>query len=297
MTSMKKARIKRLFCLTLIVLSYSGTVAQSPVENHLLWEVSGNGLKQPSYLFGTFHLLGSQYIDSLANVMTKFNSSRTFVGELLFDSTMTIRMMSAAVMKDSTLNQVLGEEWYAKTSDWFRELSGMPLEMFKNFNPTTINIMMMSMLYQQTDKQSRTPMDLHFQALAKKQKKLIGLETIDMQIEVLYGSTTYRQQAAHLIDFVKDKTASRQQLFIMTRLYREQNLSGLQALSFTDTHTQREKAVLLDNRNAAWAKVLPDLFREQSTFVAVGALHLAGEEGLVTLLRQLGFNVKPLPLQ
>ena len=60
-------------------------------------------------------------------------------------------------------------------------------------------------------------------------------------------------------------------------------------------YTPKEAAVMLDNRNKKWMQQLPGIFKQQSTFVAVGALHLAGENGLVMLLRNAGYTVKPLP--
>ena len=65
----------------------------------------------------------------------------------------------------------------------------------------------------------------------------------------------------------------------------------------TQTYEPGEAEKLLDNRNKAWMTQLPSLFSEQSTFVAVGALHLSGKNGLVNLLRAQGYTVKPLPLK
>ena len=53
-----------------------------------------------------------------------------------------------------------------------------------------------------------------------------------------------------------------------------------------------EMEAMVDNRNREWVKKLPALFKEDSNFVAVGALHLAGKNGLVNLLRKEGFLVE-----
>src|SRR5215204_919965 len=71
------------------------------VENSVFWQISGKDLSQPSYLFGTFHLMGARYIDSLTHVMDKFSESKTLVGELVLDSTMTVKMMVAARLHET----------------------------------------------------------------------------------------------------------------------------------------------------------------------------------------------------
>ncbi|MGM9782579.1 MAG: TraB/GumN family protein [Paludibacteraceae bacterium] len=53
-------------------------------------------------------------------------------------------------------------------------------------------------------------------------------------------------------------------------------------------------AGLVGERNDAWVRQLPKLMSEQPCFVVVGALHLAGENGLVALLRKAGYKVKPV---
>jgi uncharacterized protein YbaP (TraB family) len=51
---------------------------------------------------------------------------------------------------------------------------------------------------------------------------------------------------------------------------------------------------MLDNRNKKWMEQLPGFIRVNSTFIAVGVLHLAGKNGLVNLVREQGYTVKPL---
>lgn len=81
---MKKTFLLALFCL----LSTSILVAQKTKEgNSLLWKVTGKGLKKPTYLFGTFHLLTNAYADTLSGIMNAYKSSDVVVGELIIDST------------------------------------------------------------------------------------------------------------------------------------------------------------------------------------------------------------------
>ncbi len=290
----------RTYLLTVFVglfIQHAGFAQKSVIENSVFWEVSGNNLAQPSYLFGTFHLMGSRYVDSLTQVMGKFNASKTVVGELVLDSTMTMKMMAAAQLKETTLDKLLSPENYEETAVWLKELSGYDLKMFNGMNPMTIQIFIMTMLQQKyypTDPSLDIPMDMHFQNRAKKEsKKLVGLETFDVQINALFEQFGPERQAEMLVEFVNEKDKAKDELISMNNHYREGNLTKLEDLLAGQTYSKSETEVLLDNRNKKWMEQLPVLMKEQQTFVAIGALHLAGENGIVNLLRKAGYKVVP----
>jgi uncharacterized protein len=291
-------------CLLLIIgffTHYQATGQKTHIENSIFWEVQGKDLKHPSYLFGTFHLMGSRYVDSLNQVMTKFRASKTIVGELLLDSTMTLKMMAAARLDGTTLDSLIDPEYYQQTAQWLKELSGYDLQMFNAMNPMTIQIFLMTMLQQKyfpLDMAQDTPMDMYFQNEAKNDgKRLIGLETFDVQVNALFHQFSPQRQAEMLVDFVKEKEKAKSELITMNKHYREGDLSKLQLLLSDQNYSLSEAKVMLDDRNKKWMEQLPRLMKEQQTFVAVGALHLAGENGLVNLLRRDGYTVTPVQVK
>jgi uncharacterized protein YbaP (TraB family) len=305
-TSHMNWKVKRFtfsaFAILVSVTLSQHAVAQTPaVENSVFWEVTGKGLTQPSYLFGTFHLMGKKYVDSLTNVTAKFQQSQTMVGEMVVDSTMTMKMMMAAQLKGTTLDKLLTPELYAKTGTWLKEVSGYDIKLFNGMNPMTVQIVLMRSVQQKfypMNPVEDPPMDLYFQQHAKKaRKKVLGLETLDVQIAALYEQFSYERQAEMLAEFVNDQDKAYQEMITMNKYYRMGNLGELEKLMSTQTFEPGEVEKLLDDRNKAWVKQLPSLFSEQSTFVAVGALHLSGKNGLVNLLRQQGYTVKSVPLK
>ena len=54
------------------------------------------------------------------------------------------------------------------------------------------------------------------------------------------------------------------------------------------------KETLLDNRNVNWLKIMPEMMQKESVFFAVGAAHLAGDLGVINLLKKAGYTVKPI---
>ena len=206
-------------CLILFVFLYVLPRLEPPVKRSQLktlsfWQISGvRILSQPSYLFGTFHLMGSEYIDSLERVMEKFRECKTLVGELLLDSTMTVKMMVAARLHETTLDKLLGPEDYQKTAAWLKELSGYDLKIFNGMNPMTIQIFLMTMLQQKYFPLCRSadvPMDLYLQQRGKKEgKKFVGLETFEVQVNALFNQFSLQRQAEMLMEFVHEKEKAR----------------------------------------------------------------------------------------
>lgn len=287
------------FIISLLsLLVPDGAKAQVPIENSVFWEIRGNGLTEPSYLFGTFHLMGSGYIDSLSNLLEKFTSSENIVGELLLDSTMTMRMMASAQLHDTTLDEILDSTLYQQTSRWLHELSGYDLRMFNSMNPMTIQILIMTMLQQKIlpiSQMREMPMDMYFQVRAKKEgKRLLGLESFEVQVHALFNQFTVKRQAEILADFVEDKNKAESELLSMNKYYRAGDLTRLEELLATQSYSREEAEVMLDIRNRNWMKQLPDLLRDGPTFIAVGALHLAGENGLIRLFRNAGYTMLPV---
>lgn len=304
MTYTVKSRKPGTFLL-LFILSYAwptSAFGQLPrttqLENSIFWQVSGKDLSQPSYLFGTFHLMGARYVDSLSHVMEKFRDSKTLVGELLLDSTMTVKMMVAARLHETTLDKLLKPEDYQKTAAWLKELSGYDLKIFNGMNPMTIQIFLMTMLQQKLfplQGSSDVPMDLYFQQRGKKEgKKLIGLETFEVQVNALFNQFTLQRQAEMLMEFVDEKEKAKEELMVMNKSYRNGDLGKLEELLALQTYSEQEAKVMLDDRNKKWFDQLPVIMKEQQAFVAVGALHLSGENGLINLFRNAGYTVTPL---
>lgn len=77
--------------------------------------------------------------------------------------------------------------------------------------------------------------------------------------------------------------------------YKIENISFLYEIATDEKYTSKEtKKVMLDDRNSNWVKNMPELMQKESVFFVVGAGHLAGDLGLISLLRKAGYTVKPM---
>jgi uncharacterized protein len=268
-------------------------------ENALLWEISGKNLRQASYLFGTFHLITSDYLKSLPLVDEKLLAAQAVVGEMVMDSTVMMKLMPASMMTGTTLKQLLKPEDYQLVADYLKEVSGLELFMLGSLKPMALQAALMQFEWNKLNPQpvdAGQPMDIYFQRIAKEQgKKVLGLEKVEDQVKALFDQFPLKRQAEMLVESVKDKKKNSDDMQKLAECYRAQDLACLRQMMYgVDTFTPAEMKILLDDRNEEWARKMPDLMQQQATFFAVGAGHLVGEHGLVSLLRRQGYTVRPV---
>src|SRR4051794_7208951 len=291
--------MKKMLYTTLLCLLLTITLLAQPTkgDNALLWKVSGKGLSQPSYLFGTYHFLTNAFIDTMPGVKAAYASSKAVAGELVMDSSMQTSVMQAALLNGTTLKQLLPDTLYTKAAEWFKVEAGLNLSMLNGFNPITVMTLAMAIAQQKyfPNKPGEVQLDTYFQQEGKQEgKQILGLETVDVQINALYKQLSLQRQVELLDELFKTKDSLKQSIDEMNNAYISQDLTLLQKEMYTGSYKPEEIKVLLDDRNNHWMQELPTLMQQQPLFVAVGALHLVGKNGLVNQLRARGFTVTPV---
>ncbi|MEI6753539.1 MAG: TraB/GumN family protein [Paludibacter sp.] len=286
--------MKKTILLVLFVIS-----CFSHIQSQLLWKITGNGLKHPSYLFGTHHLIPIQFLDSVPGLFKAFNECEIVVGEMVLNNLdASSKIQQAAIMPNQTkISDLLTTEDYKLVDNELKATLKFGLKEVSVMNPTMILTMYEMEKYKKLtglsdDKQS----DSYFQLVAEeKNKKVLGLETIDEQIAILFGNGSLKRQAAVLVESIRKKDTMLQEMIQLNSPYKAGKLNDLLLLSkgkgdITDM-TDEEFRKMADNRNVNWMTKLPKMIKESSCFIAVGALHLPGQNGLLKLLEKEGYKV------
>jgi len=285
-----------------ILILFSMFLGVTGLQAQLLWKVTGNGLKQPSYLFGTHHLFSIQYFDSIPGLFKAFNKCDVVVSEMVINNIdATAKIRQAAVMPDhKTIKDLLNDDEYKLVDTELKSVLKLGLKNVSMMNPSLILTMYEMEIYKKLTGFSDTKQsDSYFQLVAaEKGKKVIGLETVDQQIEVLFGNGTLERQANVLVEAIQHKDKILSEMIQLNKLYKAGKIDELVELSKGKDNitemTEEEYAKLVDNRNAEWLKKLPALLKDASSFVAVGAMHLGGKNGLVKELQKAGYKVKAI---
>ena len=286
----------KLLFIALLGFGLSLNAQTKKATNTLLWEISGNGLKKPSYLFGTYHLISTKFADTMKVLQEKLESADAVVGEIVMDSSTQSKMAPFLIMKDNTLDHLLTKAEFKEVEDYFKtKQPGFELKQMNKFKPAMISIMMV--LFENPDMLNGISegIDDSFQKYARKNgKSLYGLETAEYQGALLFDSDLQKQKKA-LLKSIREADKSKQKMYELKADYIAQDIDKLtDFFKIEDEETKEFMTELLKNRNKRWLDQLPVLMQNQSLFIAVGAGHLVGAEGLIKKLQLQGYILQPV---
>lgn len=271
----------------------------------LLWRISGNGLTEPSYIMGTHHLASLSIKDSIQGLQTALDHTRQVYGELKM-SEMQDQAKAAALMQkymttetDTTFKSLFTDEEYELINKCSKENLMFDIAMLPKVKPAFLSNNLMVILYMKhvNGFNPQEQLDTYFQTQAtEKGKKAEGLETMDFQMDLLYNQSSLKRQAETLLCFINNIDENIELTKKLTSAYMAQDLAAMEKISDGElcSMTPQEKAIMIDNRNKAWVKALPEIMKTTPTFIAVGALHLPGANGILNLLKQQGYTVDPV---
>ena len=263
-------------------------------DNTLLWQVTGKGLKRSSYIFGTFHLMCKDDIhfsDQLKMAVT--NADLMYLEMDMDDPSIMLSGLLLMNMKEGKkLQDLYTTAEYEKVSTFFNDSLHMPIGLLQRTKP----FFLAALLYpKMMPCKTVSGVEEELMKLVKEQKKEIkGLETIEFQSSV-FDSIPYEDQAKELLKSIDSLTTYQKYFDTMMTVYKTQRLSEIETL-FKDTEFGMEdhQDILLNDRNKNWVNQLDTIMKNQSAFVAVGAAHLVGENGLISLLRKEGYTLTPI---
>lgn len=282
-----------LFLLFLSVFQIGNS--QEIKEKALLWEISGKGLSQSSYLFGTIHIACQGEVEMRPEIQKAFDKTDQLILELDMDAPdMMTKMMQASLSKDGkTVTEKIGNELAGKVDSLMNAKMGMRLAMFESLNLPTLSVQLGLLAI-------KCPVDLGYDMMLVTEaktagKEIIGLESVETQIQVLLSQPDSEAIAA--ISYLVDNFEEAQtELDDMLNLYRNQEVQKLfdyTKSTFEDPkYPQGNLEEFLDKRNKNWIPVIEKEIQSKPSFIAVGAAHLAGENGVIHLLRKAGYHLK-----
>lgn len=279
--------MKKTLLTILIVLAGTNAWAQKG----LLWEISGNGLKSPSYLYGTIHAIcPNDYImpDGMEQALA---NSRAICLELDVASAETATKMMQA-MVDPQMRNFTGElnpEAVAGIDSLMKLHMQLGLEQLGILKPWVVS----STLSIKTliDCPDMKQLETEFAMYAKQENKdILQLETVELQI-ALFDNMDRNDQIKGINDIVMDSENARTKFAQLIEAYRNQDLTHLMEITVEDPTMKKYQAAMLDNRNAAWIPIMKEMMTTRSVFFAVGAGHLGGTKGVIALLQEAGFTL------
>lgn len=281
-------------CLTLLLALSFLSINGQTTDNSTLWKISGNGLEHPSYLFGTIHITCDASLD--ASTTKALEETSQIILEIdMDDPSLQQKMMGGMYMKGGkTLKDYVSEDEFKIIDSLFIKTMGMSIKTMQNVKP----FFLATMLYPKMIDCPMQSFELELMKVAKAQNEDIkGLETVEDQIQ-LFDDIPYEDQVADLLRMAKDNLAHDKALFAkMLKIYDEENISGILDIVNEDTNSSMYKYQdkLIFERNRNWVSKIESFSKSEPTFFGVGAGHLGGEQGVITLLRNAGYTLTAIP--
>jgi uncharacterized protein YbaP (TraB family) len=289
--------MKIIHIVILFILTQSLGFGQT-TEKSLFWEISGKGLKEKSYLYGTMHIQDNRVFNFKEGVLTALDSADYFLMELNLDSVNPLELMGSLIMKDgATLETLLKKKDYQLVNKYFTDSLKMSLFTFNALQPFYTATLMSAKDFK---KEQSEALDAYFNTRAKKNKiPVIGLEKVSEQLAA-FSALPYDFQANYLLDAVKEayKAVATNEEDILLSAYLNGDIEQLLTTTLTSIEDPKINELFVEQfitkRNQVMVDRLVPFLSKGSTFTAVGAAHLGGEKGIITLLRKLGYTVTAL---
>ncbi|WP_026977141.1 TraB/GumN family protein [Flavobacterium tegetincola] len=285
--------MKHLFklALTVITLFYSinhqAQTKSTALENTLLWEISGNGLTSPSYVYGTIHMICATDYFLSEKVKNAFQSSKKLVLEIDMTDPTELAAMQSMMAAKEPLDKALNAKQFSKLDEILKKTEGLSIEQLNSYSLSAVMSILSMKSFGCADLKFY---EMEFVADAKKRNmEIAGLEKIKSQLSTIEKAYTTDEMLSMLAELsIAETTAS-------VNFYKEENIEMLYSQMIDEKlMNKKTKYEMLDKRNREWVTKLPTLMQKESCFIAVGAAHLAGENGVLHLLKKAGYRVRPL---
>ena len=270
------------------------TIDDKVVESgqSLFWKIEGENLQQPSYIFGTMHLINKEYFvmgDSLKKRLEMADALMMEIGDLN-----PLAAMGAMQLKEGHVKDFFSPEQYDSILVYVEENASMNREMFDQVYGKMKPFAIMQIITQSQFEGNPESYELTFQTLAKEnEKEILGLETINEQLG-FFDEIPKEDMAEMIMEAIRD-TSEDGTTEKMMQLYSEQKTDELLPFMLESSPEMMEfEELLLTGRNKKWIPLIEEAIQDKMVFIAVGAAHLLGDEGVIELLKKEGYTLTPI---
>jgi len=264
-------------------------ISETGYDKGVLWKIStANG--KHSYLFGTIHVEDPRVTRLNTKVTRAIQASRSMSLELIPDPELQQKAMLSMLYTDGqTLKKVVGASLYQRSINAMSD-RGMPEQVVSLMKPWAV----MTMLSLPKPKTGEF-LDKKLYKLARQQGlKTYALESFEEQISV-FDRLSNREQTKMLKETLNQLKSIPAQFEKLKKAWLKSDLALLESLSMSQLDSSsgnsQFKENILDDRNKTMLERMQPRLKEGRAFIAVGALHLTGKQGLLNLLAQQGYTV------
>ena len=273
------------------LLSFTFFISHAQEANSLLWEISGNGLQESSYLYGTMHV--SRRI--------AFRLDDVFYDALDKSEIVALESDPDTWLDNDALSGLMGygqgNGFYAKGfyqhSFAVENPTKEEMASYLAFNDSRVNGILYRSDSNSEDFEEETYLDMFiYQAGKKFNKHVVALEDLE-ESSALVGRASMNSMKQKPDEWLQKKMQKQGFMVLLQDAYRDRNINMLDSID-KGMYTEHYLKNMLFTRNRNMANKLDSVVRTAKTFTGIGAAHLPGKEGVIEMLRDKGYTVKPL---
>lgn len=286
--------------LVLLVLFLLGAPVFRAEEKCFLWKVTKDG--NTAYLLGSVHVATPDMYPLPKELYTAFDECKALAVEADIEKVNQVELQTTVMKKGmypgaDTLSKKLSKE-SADALKAYLDKSGGALMLFEKMKPWLAGLTISMMEIQKLGFQPNLGIDKHFIDKARDKKKVLELESASFQIDLLSGFSD-EQQDKFLRYTLAEVENMKEDMKVMITAWKKGDATGLHELlnkgvkKYPDLEPLMKS--LVDDRNIKMAEKVEGYMKSgETTFVIAGALHMTGEQGLVSLLKKKGFTVEQI---
>ena len=275
-----------------LILNVLFTLIALSSQAQLLYKIEGNNLQKPSYIYGTIHIMPKKDFVISDSIKSAFKSCKELAMEvdLNMDLKTQLEILEISMLPDGkTIDNITSKE----NSERIRKfcLDSLNWRESKYIKSNRLQPFFLSSLITQELIGKSKSFEIEFKKLAKKYKMSVsGLETIQFQIKLL-SEVSYEEQIKML---QLSLTTDNSEFNKLLDAYLKKDIDQLGTLMNNADLSPEFYSNLIVVRNQNWIPIITELIQTNPTFIAVGAAHLPGKDGVLNLLREAGYKITPI---
>ena len=278
-------------CLALLINFAAG--AQNKTDKSLLWQITGKKLTKPSYLFGTIHQICADDYLWTDKMNSSLEKSEKVCMEMDMDDPNLMTEVATGLIDVSgkTLKDYFTPEQYGRLKKYMKDSLGMDIALYAAMKPVALQS-----IISLGEGKCSNPVSYEEKLMAiaqKSNKEILGLEEAKEQLAVL-ETIPVDSVIKEVMEVIDRKPTADTEYDAMIAAYEQQDIPKLYKMITTSKELGDGMEAFLDTRNKKWIPRMTEKMNKNAVFFAVGAGHLWGDNGVISLLRKDGYTVEPL---
>ncbi len=271
-------------------------IAQETLSSSLLWEVTGKKVKSPSYIFGTMHLIPNEDFLFPETLQDKVRASEILVMEI-GGLNEQMKAMQLMMLDSGSMFDYFTEEQLDSIFIYIKESLGFEEEQMRLAFGKMKPFVLLQLFTKDAFGENPQSYEMSLELLAKENEiRVLGLETIEEQMGFI-DNLSPEDQVNMIMEALRSGGDGGSEMRKLIDVYLSQDINKIHNYTISSEMSSPEfEEDFLNNRNKNWIEPIKSIIKKNKSFIAVGAAHLGGPNGVIELLKAEGYTLTPVKL-